>query len=393
MRSLRFLLTCALLFLPFMASAAEVEVCNPAGIRPDGHYVDFFIRQTMDKEGIQKPPLANKFPATDVEKITVEGSPEIEINRLFLLRGWGDGLPLVIPTPQRVEKMLEGADYDPEEVIARVKPLEGQATIRKLAVNAVMAGCRPEHFPFLIAAVRALTKPDFDSLGPSTTTGVETLLIIISGSAASQIDLNAGTGTMGRGVQGNPALGRALNLVVQNIGGSVPGVTDMSNHGNPGEFGMCVVENQDMDPWHSPLPMSEGYAERANVVTVAAVGSMKQIIFIGMSVDELLDEVAQAMKSHKDRRQACVWLTTPDTAQELAKAGHTPDSLMKAIRERLGDNSPQEIKIVVTGGPGEKNLVFEGWYAMKHVTHSEVEIPAMWDFLVEEAKADMSAVK
>ena len=393
MQSLRFLLTGALIFLPLIASAAEVEVHNPAGIRTDGHYVDFFIRQTMDKEQIRKPPLANRFPQTDVEKVQVKESAETEINRLFLLRGWGDGLPLIVPTPERVEKMLEGADYDPDEVIARIKPLDGQATVRKIAVNAVMAGCRPEHLPFLIAAVRALAKEDFDSLGPSTTTGVESLLTIVSGPAASQIDLDAGTGTMGRGVHGNAALGRALNLVVQNIGGSVPGVTDMSNHGNPGEFGMCVVENHDKDPWHSPMPMSMGYAERANVVTVAAVGSMKQIIFIGITTEQLLDEVAKAMESYRDRHQACVWLTTPDTAQELAKAGYTPETLIQTINKKLGDNAPSEIKIVVTGGPGEKNLVFDGWYAMKHVTHSEVELPSMWDFLVEEAHADTPSTR
>ena len=141
------------------------------------------------------------------------------------------------------------------------------------------------------------------------------------------------------------------------------------------------------------MPMSMGYAERANVVTVAAVGSMKQIIFIGITTEQLLDEVAKAMESYRDRHQACVWLTTPDTAQELAKAGYTPETLIQTINKKLGDNAPSEIKIVVTGGPGEKNLVFDGWYAMKHVTHSEVELPSMWDFLVEEAHADTPSTR
>ncbi len=385
-----FCLVGALLLLPLSATAAEVEVYNPAGVRTDGKHVDFFIRKSMDEQKITVPPLSNRFTPGTTEKIQVKDNAETEINRLFLLRGWSDGLPIILPTPERVEKMLEGTDYAPEDVIATLKPLDGQATVEKLAVNAVMAGCRPEHFPFLIAAVSALTSNGFDQLGPATTTGYETHMMLISGPAARQIDLNSGTGTLGRGVHGNAALGRAFHLAVQNIGGSVPGVTDMSNHGNPGEFAMCAVENNDANPW-SPIHMTEGYPELSNVVNVAAVGSVVQIIHIGITNEELLDRVALAMTPHLKWRPAGIWLMPPDTAKELFKAGYTIDSLIAEINRRLGpDKAPSEIKIMVTGGPGEKNLVLEGWYAMKNLTHKEVELPAMWDTLVEEARADLT---
>lgn len=149
-----------------VATAAEVEVYNPAGVRTDGKYVDFFIRKSMDEQKITVPPLSNRFTPGTTEKIQVKDNAETEINRLFLLRGWSDGLPIILPTPECVEKMLEGTDYAPEDVIATLKPLDGQATVEKLAVNAVMAGCRPEHFPFLIAAVSALASNGLRSTRP-----------------------------------------------------------------------------------------------------------------------------------------------------------------------------------------------------------------------------------
>ena len=137
--------------------------------------------------------------------------------------------------------------------------------------------------------------------------------------------------------------------------------------------------------------MTEGYPELSNVVNVAAVGSVVQIIHIGITNEELLDRVALAMTPHLKWRPAGIWLMPPDTAKELFKAGYTIDSLIAEINRRLGpDKAPSEIKIMVTGGPGEKNLVLEGWYAMKNLTHKEVELPAMWDTLVEEARADLT---
>lgn len=160
-----FCLVGALLLLPLSATAAEVEVYNPAGVRTDGKYVDFFIRKSMDEQKITVPPLSNRFTPGTTEKIQVKDNAETEINRLFLLRGWSDGLPIILPTPECVEKMLEGTDYAPEDVIATRNP----STVRpqwKSWRSTRSWRVPPEHFPFLIAAVSALASNGLRSTRP-----------------------------------------------------------------------------------------------------------------------------------------------------------------------------------------------------------------------------------
>lgn len=371
--------------LPSLGFAAKLEVCTPTGIRHDKKYVDEFLQKTMAETGRTWPPKVNDFPHTATEKIEVSGDGVDEVNRLFFLRGWTDGLPIVPPTPKRVERMLQGVDLPGDFEVGELKPLDGVATLKKIAINAVMAGCRPEHMPFLVAAVAAVTSPDFDQLGPATTTGYETHMMLISGDAATEIDLNPGTGTLGRGTHGNSALGRAFHLAIQNIGGSVPGVTDMSTHGNPGEFGMCVVENQAASPWGS-IKSAQGFTARANVVNILAVGSATHYISIGKTSDEILDTVAEIVKlSNKASHGSVnVWLLPPDVAQEFHKAGYDRDKLKAEVEKRIGNKG--ELYIAVSGGPGEKNLLLAGYYAAKKMVPHEVELPSTWEDLVKKSK-------
>lgn len=380
-----FLLFLAALFIPAQGLAGDVEVCNPAGVRVDGKYVDEFLTNGLTRQGDVWPPKVNDFPRDFTQKIAVEDD-FADINRLFYLRGWTDGLPIVPPTPERVQKMLEGSDLPGDYLVGILKPLDGQATLEKIAANAVMAGCRPEHMPFLVAAVTALVNPGFDQLGVSTTTGYETHMMIVSGEAATQIDLNPGSGTLGRGTHGNSALGRAFHLVVQNIGGSAVGSTDMSTHGNPGEFGMCIVENQKASPWDS-FKRDQGFSARANVVTIAAVGSANQLVSIGMTPEQMLDAIARIIASGGSKSRVIVWLMPPDVAAELAKAGFDKPKTAAAVAERLHGESPQ-LDIIVSGGPGEKNLLLSGFYAMKNLVSQEVELPSMWKTLIQESQAD-----
>lgn len=387
MRLIKYLLLLGLLSFPAYGFAAELEVCNPSGVRPDKKYVDEEVQKTMKESGRKWPPKVNDFPRSATEKVKVSGDGFEEINRLFFLRGWTDGLPIVPPTPDRVERMLEGVDMPGNFEVGAIKPLDGVATIEKIAVNAVMAGCRPEHMPFLVAAVSGLVNPDFDQLGPATTTGYETHMMIVSGSAAAEIDLNSGSGTLGRGAHGNSALGRAFHLIIQNIGGSAPGVTDMSNHGNPGEFGMCVVESIDGNPWPS-VKSEQGFTARSNVVNITAVGSVNQYISIGKTNEQVLDGIADIIKvsANSSRSKQNIWLMPPDVANEFNKAGYDRDKLKAELAKRLGDAG--NLYIVVSGGPGEKNLVLGGFYSLAKLMPVEVELPSSWKDLVKESKKD-----
>jgi len=146
----------------FAAANQVIEVYNPAGIREDGTYVDKLLKTVMAATGKTRPPLAGEFPEEKTEKITIVKDAFAEVNDLSYKRGWGDGLPIVPPTSELVKEMLRSVDMPAEKVIASAPPKGGQATVEKIAVNAVMAGCRPEYMPVLIAAVEAVSDPEFN---------------------------------------------------------------------------------------------------------------------------------------------------------------------------------------------------------------------------------------
>lgn len=225
MRIILSFLFAAGLFLMPPAQAASLTVCNPAGQSEDGVYVDTILASSSG--------TAVDFPRADTETIEAAGDGLEAFNALFLARGWGDGLPLVPPTPERVKAMLAGYDLPDDFPIAMLPPLDGVATVGKIAVNAVMAGCEPRHMPLLVAAVEAVSQPEFDLRGVATTTNPDSVLVIVSGPIVKRLGINAGTNTFGRGNRANACIGRALHLIISNVGGSRPGITDMSTLGQP----------------------------------------------------------------------------------------------------------------------------------------------------------------
>ena len=184
-------------------------------------------------------------------------------------QGWTDGLPVVPPTEDRVAAMLEAAGGEPDEVLCRVAPRWGEATRLKVAVNAVMAGCRPEYFPLLRAALRALCDERFNLNGVQATTHVCAPLTIVNGPVAKRLGLNAGANVFGQGFRANATIGRAIRLILTNIGGGVPGVLDKSTFGHPGKYTYCIAENEDASPWE-PLHLERGLSRDASAVTVFA---------------------------------------------------------------------------------------------------------------------------
>jgi hypothetical protein len=150
---------------PLARAGQAVTVLNPSGVRESGTFVDELLLESMRTQGLTRPSLAGAFPRSRTETVQVRADASAEIGELFYRRGWTDGLPIVPPTPERVREMLRGADISPEFAVAVLPPLDGQATIEKIAVNAVMAGCRPAHMPILIAAVEAVSQSEADLRG------------------------------------------------------------------------------------------------------------------------------------------------------------------------------------------------------------------------------------
>jgi peroxiredoxin len=181
-------------------------------------------------------------------------------------RGWTDGLPVVPPTRARVAAMLGGRD--PHASLGEVPPAMGEATLERVAACAVLAGCRPEWFPVVLAAVEAALDPAFNLNGQAVTTQPAGQLVIVSGPVAQAVGLNSGMGVLGPGTRANLTIGRALRLVVSLTGGGMPGRLDRSTLGHPGKLGFCIAEDEAGSPWE-PLHVERGFAPGASVVTVA----------------------------------------------------------------------------------------------------------------------------
>ncbi|MGH8699881.1 MAG: hypothetical protein ACREVR_01715 [Burkholderiales bacterium] len=189
------------------------------------------------------------------------------VNELVRGRGWSDGLPVVPPTTQRVEQMLAYCDRPWDEPVAKMAPRYGEATPLRLAANAVMAGCRPEYFPVLAAAVEAMCEEPFNLYGIQATTHSCAPLVIVNGPVAKELDINSAHNAFGPGWRANATIGRAIRLALVNIGGAIPALGDMSTFGAPSKYTYLAAENEEASPWE-PLHVERGLPREASAVTV-----------------------------------------------------------------------------------------------------------------------------
>ena len=204
------------------------------------------------------------------------GSADDEFEFMFD-QGFSDGLPLVPPTPERVLRMLDGCSRDPQSLVAIVPPNMGEATVEKVAINAVMAGCKPQYLPVVIAALEAVCTDAFNIHGVMATTMGASPVMVVNGPIRHRLEMNMGVGVLGQGNRANATIGRALRLAIRNIGGAKPGGTERSTLGNPMKFTMCFAEWEECNPW-SPLHVERGYAPDESVVTVFGMTSGPTLI-------------------------------------------------------------------------------------------------------------------
>ncbi len=231
--------------------------------------------------------------------VEMDASPEglDAVNRFLAERDWSDGLPVVPPTPEAVEHMLRGTRRHPQDVLMVMEPGFGLATVEKIAVNAVMAGCRPEQFPVLLAAIDCLAQPQLNHRDMQVSGHTEAPIILVNGPIAKRAGINSGTTAMGPGVvnRANTAIGRALRLCLINIGYCKAGAGDPNYIGLPTKFGMCIAENEEASPW-TPYHVDQGYRRDESAVTVVTVTGPTTIIDSGSRrPEETLDNIASMM--------------------------------------------------------------------------------------------------
>ena len=235
-----------------------------------------------------EPPLAAR--TIDVH------APEDE-HELCFSRGWSDGLPVVPPTPVRVLRMLRGTARDPQEAIGAIPPNNAPCTVEKIAINAVMAGCKPEYMPVVLAAVEAALVPGFAMHGLLCTTWFSSPMIVVNGPIARRIGMNSGVNALGQGNRANASIGRALQLVIRNVGGGVPGGIDRATLGWPGKYTLCFAEDES-DPDWQPLGVERGIAPGASAVTLFGGGGLSPNMDEGSrSPDSLARSLAMTLNS------------------------------------------------------------------------------------------------
>jgi peroxiredoxin len=216
---------------------------------------------------LRKPGCAAKSTYDAATLAALDGGGGLDEIEDMFERGWTDGLPVVPPTRERVDAMLGGRD--PAESLGAVPPGLGEATLERVAACAVLAGCRPEYFPVVVAAVEAALAPEFNLHGQAVTTQPAGQVVVVNGPVREALGLNAGMGALGPGWRPNLTIGRALRLVVTLTGDGAPGRLDRSTLGQPGKLGLCLAENEEGSPWE-PLHAERGFDRSASVVTLIA---------------------------------------------------------------------------------------------------------------------------
>jgi peroxiredoxin len=344
------------------------------------------------------PPIDLR-PKTGARATRVAVDDDVDLHDYCMETGFADCLPVVPPTAARVDRLLAATPLSGEQVIGLVPPCYGEATIEKIAANAVMAGCRPEHMEALVPLVRAACDERFNLHGLQATTHSATPLAIVSGEIVTRLGFNSGAGLFSNAARANSSVGRAFQLVIANLGGALPGEIDMSTLGNPGKFAYCIAEDHAANPWE-PLHVELGFAAHDNTVTLFGAAGIQEVSeHTARSGATLLQTIAATL--------AVIWswrvcgrieamlIVSPEHAATLAADGFSKANVREFLFEHTGVplrafdhqgaegtqlrhtyeeividgephyrkfGDPSQIRIVVAGGTaGKFSAVIGGW--------------------------------
>ncbi len=292
----------------------------PTGQRASGEWIDDTLYSRAQEQGLlERLTQVAAFPRQRVEVVR-GGDGEARVNEIFYRRGWTDGLPIVAPTMARVDAMLRGGGRARNTVLGEAEPLKGVVTVEKVAINAVMAGCEDAHMPVVLAAAEALLEPEFNLRGVQTTDENVTPLLLLSGPAAKTMHMNSRFGALGPGWRANAAIGRAVRLIMHNLGGGWPGAVAFAGLGQPGRYSLCLAEDEEFNPWES-LREELGFAVDDNVLVVQRAES---VVNVTGGLDDLASVMASATSAFSRLHGGKVAvILAPYVAKLLADQGHS----------------------------------------------------------------------
>jgi len=298
-------------------------------------------------------------------------------------QGWTDGLPIIPATPEAVRRFVAASGRAADELLGILPPRKGRATVEVIAVNAVMAGCRPEYMPLIIAAVEGMTDPAYPLEFMQVTTNPMTPFLLVNGPVRKKLEINFGTGCLGPGWRANATIGRAIRLIMNNAGGALPGVYSKVSFGSPLRYSYICGENEEENPW-TPFHVDRGFRREDSTVTVFKASNFCNISGgEGVGPDEILRQIATNMPPMYGGGDGVLLLLGVNHAQSLHEAGLTKRDIQQRLWElaRLPINhfaesfasteraagrgdattvwrarSPDEIYIAVAGGPGPQDV-------------------------------------
>lgn len=265
-------------------------------------------------------------------------------------KGWSDGLPCVPPTRERVERMIAASGRPATDLIGLIPPASGRATIEKVAVNAVMAGCLPDYMPVVVTAIEAMLDERFNLRGVQGSTHLCTPLLIVTGPIAARLDINGGANCFGQGWRANATIGRAVKLVLTNLGQATPGSADKATFGHPGKYTYCIAENVAANPWQ-PLHVQRGFRPDQSCVTVYPAGAPHNVNQPSSdAAEELLLTMADSMNYlgsvHFRVMGESLVVFGPEHADIIARDGWT----LRDIRRFLFEHARRPLAEVQIGG-------------------------------------------
>lgn len=336
-----------------------------------------------------------------------------DVYRAYYRTGTTDGLPVVPPTDERVDRMLDGTDLPSGAELGRLGDREGILTVEKVAVNAVMAGCLPIHMPVLLAGVRAQVAPGSEMTEASVGTDSSAHLYLLNGPIRETLDVNCGTGAFGPGFRSNETIGRALGLILKNTARIHPGEQAMGVIGNPFTNSLVAGENEEDTPW-DPFHVERGYDPEDSTITLTNLNSFVQTSNYGTNrtSDGILSRLVHNTPPQMGFRPGGVYVVSPVNAAQLSgltkrevkeyiyenavvstdgfsradSIGGDPDDGVGPLRAPVYD-SPDEIELVVAGGDGAWNAILgplEGG-----PTTEQIPLPDNWDALVNEYRPSL----
>ena len=386
--------------LQLAAVAHPIGGIDPKLVRAKAETVVDRVLEALTRD--PSPPL----PASVATVCAVAAPGDLDAFQDFAVaEGWSDGLPVLPPTEERVGRILGSLAGDRTEVIATLVPRQGVATLEAIAVNAALAGALPEHLPVVVAAIRALADPRFNLNAIQTTTHPCTPLLIVNGPIAARLGINAGANALGQGHRANAVIGRAVRLTLQNVGGARPGREDRATLGHPGKYSYCVAEHEAASPW-APLHVERGFRAAESCVTVCGAEAPHNVNDHGSTTAEaLLFAIAGTAATTGSNNiylggEPLVVLG-PEHAQTFATGGWSKADVKRAIWERarvrldrfspenrerfavidparFGDRlladevalcaSPDDLMVIVAGGPGKHSAIIPTFGATRAVT-------------------------